>query len=65
MSHRRLTSVRLDEELVEAMARLRERDGLRLSEQVRRGLRRFLEAEGVIEKADVLGQHLNRHEHTG
>ena len=38
MRHLRLTSVRLDEELIDAMMRLRERDGIQASEQVRRGL---------------------------
>jgi hypothetical protein len=34
------------------MQRLRARDGIQPSEQVRRGLRQFLEAKGVLEKSD-------------
>ncbi len=52
MPARRPTTFRLDEELWEAMQRLRDRDGIQPSEQVRRGLRIFLEAKGVIEKVD-------------
>ena len=64
MPHLRLTSVRLDEDLLDAMARLFERDGIQKSEQVRRGLRQFLEAKGVIERPSF-GTHVIRHEHTG
>ena len=63
MRHLRLTSVRLDEELLEAMSRLRERDGIQRSEQVRRGLRQFLEAMGVIEKSNPWAAQLMRHDH--
>ena len=45
---RQLKAVRLDEDLVKAMAELRDRDGILESEQIRRALRPFLEAKGVL-----------------
>jgi uncharacterized protein (DUF4415 family) len=47
---KQLTALRLDDDLLEAMRRLQERDGISLSEQVRRALRPWLEMKGVIEK---------------
>jgi hypothetical protein len=38
--------------VLEAMRRLQERDGMPLSEQIRRALRPWLEAKGVIKEAD-------------
>ncbi len=65
MRHLRLTSVRLDEELIEAMTRLHERDGIQRSEQLRRGLRQFLETMGVIDKDGPWANPLIRHDHNG
>jgi hypothetical protein len=45
---RRVTTVRVDADLLEAMHRLQERDGIPLSEQIRRALRPWLEAKDVI-----------------
>jgi hypothetical protein len=42
------TTYRLDQDLVEAMDRLHERDGILPSEQVRRALRVWLEQKGVL-----------------
>jgi uncharacterized protein (DUF4415 family) len=36
---KQLTALRLDDDLIEAMRRLQERDGISFSEQVRRALR--------------------------
>jgi len=42
------STFRLDEDLVEAMRLLQERDGILPSEQVRRALRPWLEEKGVL-----------------
>jgi uncharacterized protein (DUF4415 family) len=47
---KQLTAMRLDNDLLEAMRRLQERDGISFSEQMRRALRPWLESKGVIEK---------------
>jgi hypothetical protein len=45
---RKVATFRIDEDLVEAMQRLQERDGIPSSEQIRRALRPWLEAKGVM-----------------
>jgi hypothetical protein len=45
---RQVATFRIDEDLLEAMRRLQERDGIPLSEQIRRALRPWLESKGVI-----------------
>jgi hypothetical protein len=45
---RRVTTFRVDEELLDAMRRLQERDGILPSEQIRRALRPWLESKGVL-----------------
>jgi hypothetical protein len=45
---RRVTTFRVDEELLDAMRRLQERDGILPSEQIRRALRPWLEAKGIL-----------------
>jgi len=47
---KQLTALRLDGDLLEAMRRLQERDGISFSEQMRRALRPWLESKGVIVK---------------
>ena len=49
---RKVTTFRVDDDLLEAMEALKERDGIPISEQMRRALRAWLEAKGVIEKAE-------------
>jgi hypothetical protein len=49
---RRVATFRVDDDVLEAMRRLQERDGMPLSEQIRRALRPWLEAKGVIKEAD-------------
>ena len=49
---KQLTALRLDADLLEAMRRLQERDGISFSEQMRRALRPWLESKGVIKKAE-------------
>jgi hypothetical protein len=44
---RRNTTIRLDEDLYEGMQEVWRRDGIQPSEQIRRGLRAFLESKGV------------------
>jgi hypothetical protein len=45
---RKVATFRVDPDLLEAMHRLQERDGIPLSEQIRRALRPWLEAKDVI-----------------
>jgi len=49
---RRVATFRVDDDLLEGMRRLQERDGMPLSEQIRRALRPWLELKGVIKKSD-------------
>ena len=51
-SKTRLTAFRVDQDLMEAMQRLQERDGISYSEQMRRALRPWLESKGVIETTE-------------
>ena len=44
---RKVTTFRIDDDLLVAMDTLRDRDGIPYSEQIRRALRMFLEARGV------------------
>ena len=48
---RKVATFRIDADLLEAMHQLQARDGIPLSEQIRRALRPWLEEKGVI-KAD-------------
>jgi antitoxin component of RelBE/YafQ-DinJ toxin-antitoxin module len=45
---RKVATFRIDDDLLEAMKQLQERDGMPLSEQIRRALRPWLESKGVI-----------------
>jgi len=45
---KRVTAFRIDDDLLESMQRLQERDGIPFSEQIRRALRPWLEAKGVL-----------------
>jgi hypothetical protein len=45
---RRVATFRIDDDLMEAMRRLQDHDGIPLSEQIRRALRPWLEAKGVM-----------------
>jgi hypothetical protein len=49
---RRVATFRIDDDLFEGMQRLQARDGIPLSEQIRRALRPWLEAKGVVNKSD-------------
>lgn len=47
------TNIRIDEELIDAMQSIRDRDGIPVSEQVRRAIQAWVETKGVIvKKAD-------------
>ena len=48
----RVLTVRIDNDLSDAMEALREKHGTPISEQVRRALRSWLENQGVIKKAE-------------
>jgi predicted DNA-binding protein len=47
MTPRRQTTMRIDDELLEGLEALKERDGIPVSEQVRRAIRAWLDAKGV------------------
>ncbi len=47
----KVITFRPDNDTFDAMASLRERDGVPFSEQIRRALRAWLEAKGAIKKA--------------
>jgi hypothetical protein len=47
MTPRKLHAFRLDEDLFEGLQAIQERDGVLISEQVRRAIRAWLEAKGV------------------
>jgi hypothetical protein len=45
---RKVATFRIDDDLLAAMQKLQARDGMPLSEQIRRALRPWLESKGVI-----------------
>ena len=51
MPDRRMISFLLDEELIGGLDRVRERDGMNASEQIRRAVRRWLEEKGIALKS--------------
>jgi Arc/MetJ-type ribon-helix-helix transcriptional regulator len=51
-SLKRTTTFRFDEELYAGLEQLKERDGIPVSEQVRRALRMWLESKGVKVKTE-------------
>ena len=52
MTPKRLTNFRIDSELLEGLELIRERDGVPVSEQVRRSIQDWLKKKGVTVKAD-------------
>jgi len=52
MTPRRITTFRIDEDLLDGLREIFERDGVAVPEQVRRAIRAWLEAKGVRVKAD-------------
>jgi antitoxin component of RelBE/YafQ-DinJ toxin-antitoxin module len=52
MTARRITTFRIDEELLEGLREVCEREGVPVPEQVRRAIRTWLESKGVIKKAE-------------
>jgi len=44
----KITTFRLDDELLEGLKAMQERDGVQPSEQVRRALRAWLETKGIL-----------------
>jgi hypothetical protein len=51
MSPKAMTNFRLEEEMIAALQRIRERDGIPVSEQVRRALRAWIDEKGEAPKA--------------
>ena len=52
MAPKKITTFRIDEELLEGLREVWERDGVPAPEQVRRAIRTWLESKGVIKKAE-------------
>jgi hypothetical protein len=52
MTPRKITTFRIDEELLVALRQIQERDGVPVPEQVRRAIRTWVEQRGVAAKAD-------------
>ncbi len=46
------TTFRLETEIMDALAAIRERDGIAVSEQVRRALKQWIAEKGVTTKTD-------------
>ena len=46
------TTFRLETEIMDALNEIRDRDGVPVSEQVRRALKQWIEAKGVTMKSD-------------
>lgn len=51
MTPRRVTTFRIEDELIDALRLVWERDGIQPSEQVRRAIRLWLDSKGVKVKA--------------
>jgi hypothetical protein len=47
MTPRKLHTFRIDEDLLQAMQEIWERDGIQVSEQIRRAIRAWLQTKGV------------------
>ncbi len=52
MTPRRITTFRIDEDLLTGLREVCERDGVSVPEQVRRAIRAWLQSKGVMEKAE-------------
>ena len=52
MTRRKMRNFRIDPELEDGLRAIRERDGIADSEQIRRGIRLWLESKGVTVKAE-------------
>jgi len=52
MVNRRVTTFRIDEDLLEGLRAVEERDGVPMSEQVRRAIRTSLESKDVMKKTE-------------
>ena len=47
MAPRKMRNFRIDEDLASGLRRIRERDGIPESEQIRRGIRLWLKSKGI------------------
>jgi hypothetical protein len=52
MAPRQITTFRIDQDLLEGLREVFERDGVTVPEQVRRAIRAWLEAKGVMKKTE-------------
>jgi metal-responsive CopG/Arc/MetJ family transcriptional regulator len=49
---RKVTTFRIDQDLLDGLQAVWERDGVAVSEQVRRAIRAWLESKGIVEKSE-------------
>ena len=47
MTPRKVHAVRIDEDQIDALQQIWERDGIQVSEQIRRAVRTWIEAKGI------------------
>jgi hypothetical protein len=52
MAERRVTTFRIDDHLLKGLRAVQERDGVPVSEQVRRAISRWLESKDILEKTE-------------
>ena len=52
MTPRKISTFRIDEELLDGMRQMQERDGVPVPEQVRRAIRGWLEEKGIKVKSE-------------
>ena len=56
----KLTAFRLETELMDALAAIRERDGIPISEQVRRALKQWIAEKGTVKAKRTTRQRTRR-----
>lgn len=52
MSPKKLAAFRLDQDVIDALAEIKERDGVPVTEQVTRALRAWIKSKGMAGKTD-------------
>jgi hypothetical protein len=62
---RKVTTFRIDEDLLDGLQEVWERDGVAVSEQVRRAIRMWLEQKGVVKAVRKRANTRGRRKHQG
>jgi hypothetical protein len=62
---RKVTTFRIDEDLIDGLQEVWERDGVAVSEQVRRAIRMWLEQKGVVKAVRKRANARRRRKHQG